>query len=536
MNIKFLSSLIFIFLFQVHVGFAADIDVVTNFMNKGSYYEAIAKLEKLNPPTIDLAKKNYLEAICFSRVQEFDKAIVKFKSAIDFNFNAQDLYYEYGQALYAANELKSAQQAFRKSYLQKFNEGNSLYYIGHIYHLLDDDVSAKEYYLNVSVHKKSEPKTIQIALFQAAELELNEANDKDKDKEKNKDKKDDEITKTVFSKIVPMLREAYQQSPDTPLAQDIKQKISDLLIQYKIDPDLMENGRKISAKKFNAYLSQKIKYDDNVTLTSPQNTIQQSLMPSIVLETEGYARYDLSWQKRFIFSGEARFDYLQYQDQINPEVYQNDAFSLYLNSKNKYEHLLFSAPASLLFDLELTKTLKDWKIEHRRVDYSTGFNLGFGEVFSFFSFGETGVKIKFNNTNGASELISNKTTTICADQTFYLPKQQILIALIQYSKINYYNNNSTNTNSLLVRADYVMLELWPTYSLGAALALTTTDTLEQKDVRGTEITLNPSVDISKNLTDKMKLTGSLEYLSNSSKKTDYAYNKKVISLEFRYLF
>jgi hypothetical protein len=298
----------------------------------------------------------------------------------------------------------------------------------------------------------------------------------------------------------------------------------------------MENGRKISAKKFNAYLNQKIKYDDNVTLTSAQNTIQQSLMPSVVLETEGYARYDLPWQRRFIFSGEARFDYLQYQDQINPEVYQNDSFSFYLNSKNKFEHIIFSAPASFLFDLELSKTMKDWKIQHRRSDYSTGFNLGVGEIFSFFNFGETSLKIKLNTTNGASELISNKTTTISADQTFYLPNQQLLIALVQFSKINYYNNSTTNTNNLLLRADYVLLELWPNYSLGAAMAITSTDTLEQQDQRGTEVTLNPSIDISKKLTEKMKLSGSIEYLSNSSKKSDYAYSKKVFSLEFRYIF
>jgi Flp pilus assembly protein TadD len=529
---KFVLPLIFIFLFAVNVGFSADIDVVTNYMNKGNYSDAITKLEKLNPPSIDSGKKNYLQGICFSRLQEYDKAVSKFKLAADLNYEAQDLYYEYGQALFATNELKLAQQAFKKSYLQKFNEGNSLYYIGYIYHLLEDDVSAKEYYLNVAVHKKADPKTIQIALFQVSDLDLKEA----KEKEKSKGKKPEDTAIVVFNKIVPMLREAYQKSPSTPLAQEIKQKIDDLLIEYKVDPDLMENGRKVSAKKFNAFLSQKLKYDDNVTLTSAQNTLQQSLMPSLVLETEGYARYDLAWQKRYIFSGEARFDFLQYQDQINPEVYQNDAFSLYMNSKNKYEHLLFSAPASFLFDLELSKTFKDWKIQHQRINYSTGFNLGFGEVFSFFNFGETGIKIKFNNTSGASELISNKTTLISADQTFYLPNQQILIALIQYSKINYYNNTSTNTNNLLLRADYVLLELWPTYSLGAAMAITTTDTLEQKDIRGTEFTLNPSIDISKSLTDKMKLTGSLEYLSNSSKKSDYAYNKKVLSFEFRYFF
>ena len=110
------------------------------------------------------------------------------------------------------------------------------------------------------------------------------------------------------------------------------------------------------------------------------------------------------------------------------------------------------------------------------------------------------------------------------------------MGLFEADFIDNFNAPSTNTNTFLFRLDYIIPEIVPTYTLSAAFAATMTDTLEQKDTRGTEVSWNPSIDIAKDLTDKSKISFNYDYTKSTSDSPDYSYGKSVFTTEYRYSF
>jgi len=111
-----------------------------------------------------------------------------------------------------------------------------------------------------------------------------------------------------------------------------------------------------------------------------------------------------------------------------------------------------------------------------------------------------------------------------------------MVFLLEYNRVDNYNNATSNTNTLTGRMDYLALEIFPKYNLGLAMTVIMTDTLAQKDLRGTEITLNPSFDISRVIDENVQASFNLDYSKNSSKLPEYSYKKIVYSTEVKYSF
>lgn len=528
---KILGLLSLLLFSQLLFGATADGDVLKVYFqlfDQGKYTALIEQLDKVEVAPALLGKKYYLLAKAHSRLQEYDVANKLFKSSIDQKFEEDDFYYEYGQSLFAANELKSAQIAFIRSYRKNFKQASSLYYVGHIYQILEEYKDALEFYLTVSVNDRADDKILQIAHFQVAEIEYQEALKSQMAKA--------ELTKLVDKSIVPRLQKAYRLDRSGQLGLEIKTKISTLMSDYKLDPDLLVSGRRISLKRYNAYVAQRFKYDDNVSLVSEENNVSQSLKPSFIYESEAFAKYDFIVNKKYIISPEARFNFIQYSDQQNADVYQNNSYGFYYNLRTKTEHQVKEKPASFLADLEYSKTNRDWKKTHTREPYASSFNVVLGEQLSYFSRGDSSFKFKYKNFSGINQLINNHTLTFSGDQTLFLPYQQLVVFLIEYNRVDNYNNVTSNTNTLTGRVDYLALEIFPKYNLGLAMTVVMTDTLEQKDLRGTEITLNPSFDISKEINENLQASFNFDYSKNSSKLPEYSYKKKVFSTELRYSF
>jgi tetratricopeptide (TPR) repeat protein len=526
---KFLiSTSLLISLDSISYAGSPTLNEFNQFFNVGQYSKAVIALEKTSENEFVAGQRAYLLGICYSKLQEFDKSIKSFEMAIKNNNKNPDLQYEYGQALYAANELKAARRAFIESAAHQFNTPASLYYVAYISQLLEEYNEAKNNYLSLIKNSGPDNKILQLASFQLAETTLLLMREKSNNKS--------ELEKIVEKSIIPMFKTAYEIDKSTSVANDIDQRLHEIQKEFNLDPDLLANGKRISSKRYSGHISQKIKFDDNISLTNEENNIQQSEKESFIFESEAYAKYDYVYKKKFIISPELRLNFIQHSDQDTPEVYQNDSFGINANIKNKYEHILFDRPASFLFDIETGKTLKDWKQTHKREAYSTTLNFGIGESFSYFKSGDTSVKLKRKKFNGENESISNNTTSLSADQTVSFSNQHLLIALLEADIIDNFNNTSTSTNTYLARFDYLIPEIMPKYTLGLALATTITDTKEQKASRGTEYSLNPSIDLSKEISDKMKLSINYDYTKSKSKSSDYNYKKSVFSTEFRYSF
>ncbi len=492
---------------------------------KGSKYSEAQKIiEKINFDESKKSSKNYLLALTYARLQEFDKAINEFENAKKMGNDANDIDYELGQAYYAANELKKSRESFENSVKVKFNTANSLYYIGHISQSLEEYEKSKNAFTQIIKNKSNDDKIVQIARFQLAETLLSMA----------RNKKNTEAIAERY--VIPLLRQAYETETTTMVAPDIQNRIQEVLNEFKLDPNTMVNGRKISAKRHSLTIGQKLKFDNNVTLANDQTSVLQSKKESYIFETEAYARKDFVLKKRFILSPDIRFTFNQYTDSKNATVYQNNSYLINYAFKTKTEHVFLNKPASFIFEFENTYTARDKLQEKKRTKYATSQTFIFGEKFRYFGVGDTTFKIKFKDYKAYLDTLNSKTFNLSIDQTWFTANKHLIIFLFSYDAVDNFNSTSNSTDSYLYRFDYLIPEIMPQYTLGLALSSTFLDTKEQKASRGIEKTYSPSIDISRDLNDNLKVGFNYEYTKNSSKSDTYNYTKSVFTTEVKYSF
>ncbi len=489
-----------------------------------NYSKALKVLAGTDFATEKLSTKHYLLGITHSRLQEFDRAIINFEKAIQLKTDAQDIYYEYGQALYAANELKKSRMAFEESITKNFNRDNSLYYVGHISQILEDYQKSKDSFAAVVRNKNADDKIVQVARFQMAETLLLVAREK-----KN-------TANYVEKYIIPMMNTALAMDKNSPVAKDISQRILELTNEFKLDPNVMVNGRRLSTKRYTLTLGQKIKFDNNVTLANDQSTTVQSKKESYILESEAFGKRDFVFKKRYIVSPESRVTYTRYTDTENATVYQNNAYLINFALRSKVEHTLRGQPASAIVEFESNYTARDKYQQKKLNKYATSKTFTIGEKFKLSSWGDSSLKFKYKDYNAYSDSLDNKTKTVVFDHTKITGMGHLVIFLVTLDFIENYRATSNSTDSYLFRIDYLIPEIIPQYSLGFGLSTTLLDTKEQKATRGTEKNIAPSIDLSRDVTDRFKVGFNYEFTKNISKSDSNEYTKHVLQTELKYSF
>ncbi|MDD4975536.1 MAG: tetratricopeptide repeat protein [Bacteriovorax sp.] len=509
-------------------------DVPTEFtklFQAEQYQEAIDSLKALDDKTLSQGKKAYLTGLSYSRQRKYDLAILHFKKASKEDDSSLDLHYEYGQALYANNNLKQARDEFYKSAGKNFNYTASIYYAAYISELLDDVIMAKFNYKKLIKDGRTDKKILQISLFQYTKILLKMMRREEeslKTVERNLVRLDINLTNYIPRYIFPLLKKALDVDPTSQLGVEIAQFTSNLTEEFKLDPNTMENGRRISPDRLYVNIAQRLKYDDNIALTKKA---------SAIYETEAFAKYDFVVKKKVIIAPELRLTYTKHRAQETPEVYQNDSFSLGSAIRNKFEHTYKGRPATFLLNLEYASIYKDWKIVHQQNFFSKTYAVGIGEQFSLTNYGETYFKIKHTGYTDQTEIANSKTFNISADQYISLQEgQHLLIATLDLGQLNYDENETLSNNTYLARIVYLAFELVPTYTLQMIFSASITDTKKQKEQRGYELNLNPAIDISKALTNKIRLAVNYNFIHNSSKQAQYEYRKQVVGAELSYTF
>jgi hypothetical protein len=99
-----------------------------------------------------------------------------------------------------------------------------------------------------------------------------------------------------------------------------------------------------------------------------------------------------------------------------------------------------------------------------------------------------------------------------------------------------YENELLSYDTYLFRFIHIFLEPIPTYSFQTILSASLVDTKQQKDQRGMEFNLNPSIELTKNFTERVKLAINYSYVSNSSKDENYKYHRQIIGTNLNYSF
>lgn len=491
----------------------------------GEYQKALDSLEKVSGETKIESSKSYFQGLCFNRLKKYNEAINSFEKAQSLNHPAEDIDYEMGQAYYATNNLEKASSSFDKSVKKKFKVDSALYYQGFSAQLLEDYKKAKTYYARLLQWPELNAEMRQATEMQLAEVFLAMTEEK-------KDQKE-----LVEKYVIEHFEKAIAANKDSPLGPEISKRMAEVKKRFDLDPNIMINQRQLPEKKYTLAFTQKMVYDSNITLSTDLPTVQTIQKDSYIVESIFSGRYRFNFFRMITSTPDLRITYKRHNDQDSSTVIQNDQQTTTGTLYNTIEHKLAGKMASLLLDYEHNLTNQDRTTTHKN-DFFSYYDQGtLGERVQFFSFGETAIKSKFKKLKSYSKTIDSNTYTLSLDQVAIVPIGHLFMGLFQIDYTRFADNPNQNTNSYLIRFDYIIPEIIPKFMLNLAYSHTWLNPVNQKNTRGVEVTWNPSFRLTRTITPNLKSTLSYSYtIKHSDNETTFSYHKHVTGLEIRYDF
>jgi tetratricopeptide (TPR) repeat protein len=489
------------------------------------YEEALEALKEVKTDALAPKNRFYYLGITHSKLLNYEKAIEEFKEAVRAGCDSPALQYEYGQALYANNELHDARDAFIKSSNTKYNYIPSIYYIAYISELMEEYTLAKHNYVKIIKYPNVDQHMHQVALFQYAKILLEMLRKQDR----TLIYLDREVTKNIPKYVLPILNKAYNLNPDADIAGEINKLIKDLTKEFSLDANIMANGRRVSKNRRYTSFTTRLKHDDN-WYSKGRGVAYQ--------EHEFYTKYMFVRDKRIITTPDIRITNTKFRNQKDSAIFSKDSFGVYTNLKNRIEHKAYSQPASAIFDFDFSKTYKDLNKDHTFKPYARNFGWAIGEQFNYFSAGETTLKLKVSDSKDMTDDFYNTlTNTFSYDQNIYVNQGQQLLALsasVSQSIYKYYRY--LNTNSYTLSATYLLFEVLPDSTLTLGMSTTVTDPKLQRESRGYEINFNPSIDFSVTLFNYLNLSINYNYSNTTSKDILYVSRNQVVGTELSVSF
>lgn len=495
-----------------------------DFFKKGDYQDAITSLKKFEKDPEHTNFSVYWQAISYSKLQKFDEAIEYFRKADSLKLNYNDLYYEYGQALYAANKMEAAKKSFERSAAKNFKKAVSLYYVGFISQTLGDYKGAIAAYKKIDQLTKAEKmETLQAAFYQLGEIYLIQA-----EKETNK-------VKFIKRYVIPQYKLAFNVDQGTPIAGEIARKISEIEEKHGIIIARMINGRPTIRPRHYLKLSQIFNYDTNVILEANAVSNKAQYKDSWYSKTEGMARYGIYANKRYSLFPEAKINYTQYFDRQNVSVYKNDNYTITSALRNNYEYNLFNKMSTTIFDLDYVYNERDVRqIKELSFNYYY-YTFMLGEKLNFLKYGETILRIKKKYFYSYSDLSDSKTESFVFEQTLNLPHNNVLM-LSSNNDFSKVRSETQNTRSYAYRFDWITPRLWDLFTPTISFGYTINNPYKQKESRGLEKQYAPGFKLTRGF-GQLRANFKYDYTRNISKdKTAYDYTKHVGGVEFEYLF
>lgn len=493
---------------------------------RGSYQKVITSIISVKGNKNVLRTKNYLLGLSYNRLQEYDLSIKHFRSSIKLGQDADDIYYEFGQALYANNSLNKARASFKKSYKRNYKRDSSLYYMGHISQILEQPRKAKSYYVKLIKSKTADTNLIQVGRFQLAEVLLTMARGNAEDR------------RLVKKFVLPQMDRALKVNDSSSLAPEIYTRKKEIEREFGLDPNILYNGRRVNAKRWNASISQKFVYDNNISLTSDLPSSAASLEDSFIFRTNIDADYNWILKKRYIIKPVLSYEFKKHTNRDSEPVKTQDSFDVTPGLRNSFEHKAFNNPASFIFDITYNYSGRYRADTNNKSFYSRYLNFSIGEKFKFFSKGETSFKVKFKDLKSNSENLHSKTKSFAFDQVYLTLRGNIILFLMSYDAMDTYNNTSSSTNTTLLRFDFINPTLLPNINLhfGASMSFIDYVDAAESTSRGVEKTFTPMIKLTKKVTKKLKFSVAYEYTKNTSLKEAYKYTKHVTTSALKYNF
>jgi tetratricopeptide (TPR) repeat protein len=495
----------------------------------GDYVQTIETLKKVRGDKKIMGTKYYLMGISYNRIQEYDESVKAFKQSIANGSTTQDIWYEYGQALYAANELQMAKKVFNESAKRNFKRWTSYYYIAHISQILEEWKEAKKYYQMILDSDAADTNTTQVARFQMAETLLAMARlryPEDKDKQ----------SEMVSKFILPQFTKAIDVDQNSTLSKDIRSRRVEVQREFGLDPTKFKNGRDIPSDLWDVYVALDFRYDNNITFSSDTPSVQATQKDSNIVETEAYAQRKFILGRRWVISPEIQWNLTYHQDRDSTEVYSNDSYKISPAIHTKYEHKAFGDPASILLDYDYAYNARDKDAIKDMSYYASSTTWTLGWRAKLLQSGETTIKVKYKNYEAYTNTLNNTTTSLSMDHVAILPSQRILVTFFSYDDIKV-ELDSNSSKSYLLRFDYIIPGVYNMYTLDFAININMVDEYNNTTKTNPDISYAPSIKITKNINEHFKLDLTYEYTMNTSDDTTGSeYTKHVSGMRLKYTF
>ncbi len=486
--------------------------------NQGAYFQAIELLSKLEQQQTSRATAWYWKAVCYQKLQEHKEANHFFDKAIGSGVFPKEIYYQYGQSLFADNNFPEAIKYFNKSWQLGLKPGHSLFYIAYAHQLAKEYKDAIKYYKQINKLQNIDSNLKQAANFQLGEVYLAYTEDNQKSEKKN-----------VLKSVIPQMQMAFECDSDSPLASEIKKRILEIQVKYGLPSSW-------GTKPYLVFLDQSFEYDSNVTLTPDNSTNTTAVKKaSPISETELFGKYSFNIGNKFQTSPELRLDFDKYFAN-EPAIYRNDELFIAPSIRNSYQHSFFGRDSALLLDFEYSYAERDYMMTKSLNYYGRSYTFILGESVQWFSQGISILKGKSQQYTSYSPANDSSTLSLNFTQFVKLNKKRLLLFIADYSSYDA-NNNVNDSATWLLRADYFIPEMWNKTTLQLGTLLSYLDTKMQKSTRGMEKKVNPLVKLTRTLSSKMDMGLQYEYTKNISKdKNSYDYNKHVVTLNFKLQF
>lgn len=503
---------------------------------KGAYTQAIEKAETIKGGDKETSGTvSFFIASAHAKLQNFEKAAEFYQKTIASGHNPPGLHYDYGQALFATQKLKEAEQAFRKSIINKFKMGASAYYIAYIRNTLDDKPGAKDFYQRIGKLSSDPDQVKQAALLQIAEMAMDEANEL-KDKEKEKPALKAQRKRMLEGDVTNLYRRARDYSPDTDTAQLAEAKLKEIDAELDAMVERMRNGNPMPRKAFSLSLSQDFTYDSNVITRADEALAQVSNKDSAISKTGMFARYQFNFARAVSLIPELNSSITYHSRRTTSEVFQNDNIVIAPALRTKIEHWSAGKPATMIVDFEFNYMLRDWAKAHKFQFYTRSYNFVLGERAKWFNTGSTTVKANIKFVENYNPAKNSYSPGVSLTQLISLGGGLNLTNTASAEYLHARDDFNDESNFKL-RHSVTFSKFFEKVDFTPSLSMTFKDTMKQKGTRGNEFTLNPTFVFNRELATNLDGTLDYGYTKNWSKdKRNYQYTKHEAHFGVSYRF
>lgn len=496
----------------------------------GDYKKTISEIEKLQK--IESISNNsrvqglmfYWMGISNIRINEYDIGILNLEKAIKLKFSAEDIHYEYGQALYVAEQLSKARLAFSESVKAKYKVGVSIYYIAYISQQLGNQKKAVNFYTSIEKLPEIEKASVlQASRMQIADIYLAQV------------EKLPNSFASIEKYVIPQYEKALKTDQESNLASEIKRKIKEIQRKYDLLVFRMRNGRPTSFPRYFIRSSLAYGFDDNVRNLneSSKGELNEEDFASAYYNATIYSRYTFYPNSSLSVSPELTLSYTDYQTDTQ-EIKTFNNLSIIGGVQLNYEHLYNGIAATTYLNLDYTYRDDDANSDDVLEKASDSIGVTLSEELQFWRGNPSTFRYRYSQSTAVDETLSFDAHSFIYEQ--FLASQSFSIFL--YSSLDFSRfsqNDDQDTNSYTLRSDFLLSSFYDLFNPNLFISTTQSSFVNDSD-RGDVSLIEYGATLSRPVSEKLYLNVfyNIESQSGLSDQDTHSGSTVGASLEYYY--